>query len=201
MTARSTASISPSIPRQPYKLSLDEYMELPNDGKRYQILDGVLDVAPVPAPRHQHIQNRLAHVLTAELEDLGRGEVYVAPIDWVLHENTIVQPDLIFIAAERLHIVGESNVRGALDLVVEIVSPSTRRTDVLIKSELYARFGVSTYWIVDPDLDRIEAYRLSNGRYEPAGAASSPAIFEPAAPAGLEIDLTEIFIRPLRPQP
>jgi len=194
----SSGAISPSIPRQPYKLSLDEYMELPNDGKRYQILDGVLDVTPAPQPRHQHIQNRLAYVLTAELEERGRGVIYAAPIDVVLHSNTIVQPDLIFVATERLHIVGESNVQGAPDLVVEILSPSTRRTDVLVKSELYARFGVSTYWVVDPDLDRIETYQLTKGCYEPAGAASSPAIFEPTVPAGLRIDLSQVFGRPQR---
>lgn len=182
-----------SIPDGPYRLSVDEYLELPDDGKRYQILDGVLDVTPAPSPRHQRVSRRLLWHLMAELERKGKGEVFNAPIDVVLDRHSVVQPDLVFLRAEHAHEVGERGIEGAPDLVVEILSPSTRRTDVLTKSALYARFGIAEYWIVDPDIDKVEVYVLRDGRYVLTSSVSAPEALTSESYPGLAIPLDEVF--------
>jgi len=187
-----------SIPKGHIRLGIDEYMELPNDGKRYQIIDGVLDVTPAPNTKHQGASKKLEWSLITALEKTGLGYVFDAPIDVVLDPHNIVQPDLIFVRKERADIITVANIQGAPDLVIEILSPSTRRTDVLIKSELYARFGVPLYWIVDPDLERIETYRLVDKAYEQMQVATAPSILEPVGFPGLQIDLREIFSVPQR---
>ena len=184
---------STRIPPGPIKLSIDEFMELPNDGKRYEIIDGELLVTPAPIPRHQRVSRNLQTILILALQKTGQGEVFDAPIDVVLDDHTVVEPDLLFIRTERLHIIGEKNIQGAPDLVVEILSPSTRRTDVLIKSATYAKFGVPSYWIADPDLDRLELYRLQGPAYALVATVSSPAVARPEELPGLEIPLAEVF--------
>ncbi|MHB8879399.1 MAG: Uma2 family endonuclease [Myxococcaceae bacterium] len=181
------------MPPGRFKLTVDEYMELPNDGKRYQILDGELDVTPAPSPRHQKISRKLQVILMRALEETGLGEVYNAPIDVILDKHNVIQPDLVFIRKERMEMVGPKNIQGVPDLLVEILSPSTRRTDVLVKSRIYASFGVPSYWIVDPDLDRLELFRLEAGTYVSAGLYSSPAVVTPAEFPGLEIPLAKVF--------
>jgi Uma2 family endonuclease len=186
---------APSIQPGQNRLSIDEYADLPDDGKRYEIIDGVLHVTPAPAPRHQRISRNLETLLIRALQDTGQGEVFDAPIDVVLDRHTVVQPDILFIRSERLGIIGEKNIEGPPDLVIEILSPSTRRTDVLLKGTTYARFGVASYWIVDPDLDRVELYRLdpSTASYTLAAMVSSPAVAAPEELPGLSIPLAEVF--------
>lgn len=168
-------------------------MELPNDGKRYQILDGELDVTPAPSIRHQRISRDLGWFLVAGLKRRELGEVFYAPVDVVLDRHNIVQPDLLFVSNARAAIIGAQRIEGAPDLVVEILSAGSRRTDVITKSELYARFGVQHYWIVDPELDRIEVYRLEDRGYELVAGAQSPAELVVEAPAHLRLPLPEIY--------
>ncbi len=186
-------TLAPSIPPGPRKLSVDEYALLPNDGKRYQILDGELDVTPAPTPRHQRISRRLQRLLEDGLAEGGRGEVFDAPIDVVLDRYNVVEPDLVFVSSARAGIVGEKAIEGTPDLLVEILSPSTRRTDVLVKSELYARFGVAWYLVVDPDLDRVEVYRLAGSSYELLRTGQSPSELELPELGGVRISLQKIF--------
>jgi Uma2 family endonuclease len=113
-----TSSPPPSIPPGPFKLTVEDYMELPNDGKRYEILDGDLYVSPPSTPRHQRVSKRLLHSLVRALEEPGLGEVFDAPI--VLDEFTVAQPDLVFIAVDGVAVVGEKNIAGPPALVVEI---------------------------------------------------------------------------------
>lgn len=173
------------------KLTYDEYAELPNDGKRYQILDGELDVTPAPGTDHQQILLRIA-VRLIELEKRG-WRIFVAPVDVLLGPNDVVQPDLVLIRPERVQLVNRANVQGAPDVVVEILSPSSRRTDCITKKALYARFGVAYYWIVDPDHDRLELYRLEGESYGLALSATRPEVLRPPELGGLEIPLDEIF--------
>lgn len=187
------ASHVPSIPPGRIRLSVDEYMELPNDGKRYEIVDGDLFMSPAPTPKHQKVSRKLQTILILALERTGQGEVYNAPIDVVLGRYDVVEPDLVFIRTDNLRIVGDKNIQGIPDLLIEILSPSTRRSDVLVKSPLYARFGVPAYWIVDPDIDRIEFFALEGGSYKLAQVASSPEVVRPADFPGLEIPLADVF--------
>jgi Uma2 family endonuclease len=105
-----------------------------------------------------------------------------------------VQPDLAFVSAERAGIVGEKAIEGPPDLVVEVLSPSTRRTDVLVKSELYARFGIAWYLIVDPEIDRVEVFRMAGRSYELLRVGQSPNELELAElGGGVRIPLEKVF--------
>lgn len=182
-----------SIPPGPFKLTVDEYMELPNDGKRYQILDGELDVTPAPRPRHQKILGRMFSILERALDLKGQGDVYIAPTDVILDDFNVLQPDLLFVRKERTHIIEDDNIKGTPDLIVEVFSPSTRRTDVLVKARIYERFGVPSYWTLDPDIDRMELFRLEGPAYVLAAAGSSPEVLRPSEFPGLELPLAEVF--------
>ena len=142
-------------------ITWEDVLRMPEDGNRYEFVGGRLYVTPAPGVRHQRISKRLETALTAILEDTGHGELFYAPL---LVEfpgaGDRVQPDIFFVSAERLGIIGEAQVTGAPDLVVEILSPSTARRDRGIKFDLYARGGVREYWIVDPDEDSVDVWRF-----------------------------------------
>lgn len=182
-----------TLPPGRIRLTYDDYALLPDDGKRYEIIDGDLFVTPAPLTRHQKISRQLQFILMSALEKKGLGEVYDAPVDVVLDAENIVQPDLVFVRSERRRIITEKFIEGPPDLMIEILSPSTRRRDVLTKSALYARFGVPSYWIVDPDLDRIEFYILREGGYAAVHVASSPEVVSPPEFPELQIPLAEVF--------
>ena len=182
-----------TIPAGEFRLTYQDYLELPDDGKRYEIIEGDLHLTPAPVPRHQKVSQRILYELMTALEKKGRGDVFMAPIDVLFDESNIVQPDLVYIPAKNSGMIGDKNIQGVPYLVVEILSQYSRRRDVLVKSRLYARFGVPFYWIVDPDIDRIEVFQLKGGFYEPVAVASSPQEFEPPGLDGVVLDLSEIF--------
>ncbi len=175
------------------RLTYEDYVLLPDDGKRYEIIDGELHVSPAPTPRHQRVSLKLARWLLRTLEDAGLGEVYDAPIDLLLHANTVVQPDILFVRTENLSIVGEKNLQGPPDLVVEILSPSSRRRDRLVKFEAYARLGVPSYWIVDPEEQTIEVYEKESGSYRLDCRATPPGTLKPGRFPELALPLKELF--------
>ncbi len=174
------------------KLGYAEYAELPDDGKRYQILDGELDVSPSPVPRHQGISRNL-FICLSPLQVSGRFEILYAPIDVILDRHTIVQPDLVLVRAERRSIIGEKNIQGPPDVLVEILSPSTKRTDRVTKRTLYARFGVPYYWIVDPKSERVELLARDGDTYAMVQAAERSDLIRPAELGGFEIEVEAIF--------
>ncbi len=141
----------------------EDVLRMPDDGNRYEFIGGRLYVTPAPAIRHQRVSKRLQAALMRMLEDAGRGEVFYAPF-LVEFPGTgdRVQPDLIFVSDERREIIGEKQVLGAPDLVVEILSPSTAHRDRGIKLDLYARSGVRQYWIVDPVEDIVDVWRFGD---------------------------------------
>jgi len=174
------------------RFTYSDYLQLPED-KRYEILDGELYVVPAPNIRHQRLWKKVYNALIRRLEETGRGEILPAPCDVVFSEDNVAQPDILFVRKERLGIIGEANIREAPDLVVEILSASTRKKDLEIKRKMYARFGVQEYWIVDPDADTVEVLSWSETGYVSAGVfgrmdrLSSPLLPE------LDLPLAEIF--------
>ena len=184
----------PDAPAEPLKLVADDYWHLPEDGKRYEILDGGLNVIASPNRRHQCVARSLYDHL-ASLARRGLGEVYFAPLAVILDDHSVVEPDLLYVSKERSHILADRGIEGAPDLVVEILSPSSRRTDAHTKSKLYARTGVRHYWIADPELDRLELYRLAGSGYEHLATVESPAIVLPEDFPGLRIPLDDVFRR------
>ncbi len=141
---------------------------MPNDGKRREIVDGDLLVTPSPDLGHQRISRNLGFALLEYLKKHPVGELLDAPMDVILGEFDVVEPDLLLVLKEHRNILRDW-VRGAPDLVVEILSPTTAARDRGPKMKAYARFGVTEYWIVDPDRRAIEVYRLTQEGYRLGG--------------------------------
>jgi Uma2 family endonuclease len=139
--------------------TVDDVRALPDDGNRYETIAGELFVTPAPTLRHQRVLARLHLLLGAYVERHGLGEVFFAPLDVVLGPMTLVEPDLLFVARDRSHVLTEREVAGAPDLAVEVVSPSTARTDRGRKRALYQDTHVREYWVVDVDLRQVEVWR------------------------------------------
>src|SRR5262249_7140524 len=132
------------------KLTYEDYLQLPEDGKRHELIDGEHYVTPTPIRKHQAISFNLTGALWSYLQQHAVGRVFAAPFDVIFSNFDVVEPDLLFISNERLAQIETSPwVKGAPDLVVEIGSPGTRKRDETIKKRLYERFGVKEYWIID----------------------------------------------------
>jgi Uma2 family endonuclease len=177
------------------KFTYEDYALLPEDGERHEVIDGDPCVSPAPLPRHQRLSMRLSLRLGAYAESSGLGEVFAAPIDVVLSRHDVLQPDLLFISNERAGIVTEKNIQGAPDLVVEILSESTRRLDEGEKLSRYELFGVRECWFFDPATARVRVYRAKGGRFELAAelsAAASDVLTTPLLP-GFAIPLLDLF--------
>ena len=151
------------------KLTYEDYRNTPAD-KRYELLDGELVVAPAPRIPHQRVAVELGTRLHTFVKDSGLGEILFAPCDVLLSNTDVVQPDLLFVSRERGDILlGGDNVRGAPDLVIEILSPSTSGLDRTLKRRLYARYGVREYWLVDPDAKTVAILLMGRGRVRCCG--------------------------------
>jgi Uma2 family endonuclease len=176
-------------------LTYEDYLLIPEDGRRHEILDGEHCVTPSPFLRHQRISIRLSSRLFVFADQNGLGEVFTAPSDVILSRHDVVQPDLFFIARDRARIATEKNVQGAPDLVVEILSKSTRRLDQGIKLQRYERLGVGEYWILDPDLRGARVHRRDDDHLRLIAellAEAGDVLTTPLLP-GLVISLREIF--------
>ena len=142
------------------KLTYDDFLRFPDDGKRHELIDGEHYVTPSPSLPHQSIAGTLHGLLWTYLRREPRGRVFFAPLDVVFSHLDIVEPDLLYVSnARAAEVLTEANVKGAPDLVVEIKSPSTGTRDAGLKRRLYERFGVSEYWLVDPKTSTIAVYR------------------------------------------
>lgn len=161
------------------KLTAQDFLRLPgfeDDGLRHELIDGEHVVTPSPAERHQRVSMELTVALANYLKATGTGRVYYAPFDVVLSDYDVVEPDVLVVLKEQLGIIGTKNVQGAPAIVIEILSPSGRHRDEVVKRELYARAGVGEYWIVDPEAGAIAVWRRSGADVlESAGALDAVA--------------------------
>ncbi|MBI4610413.1 MAG: Uma2 family endonuclease [Candidatus Rokubacteria bacterium] len=147
-------------------LTYKDYEALPADGRRYEVHEGELSMTPAPSPKHQQVARNLSLVLHQHAKTHGLGEVLFSPIDCILSDITIVQPDIVYLETGRLSAISARGIEGPPTLVIEILSPSTAQIDRGAKFQLYARHGVPYYWIVDLEARSIEAYSLSGGAYQ-----------------------------------
>jgi Uma2 family endonuclease len=158
-------------------LTYRDYAALPDDGKRYELYRGELSVTPAPGTRHQSAVVRFIVRIDEHVKSRRLGKVFVAPTDCILSDATVVQPDVLYIATDRLSMISERGIEGPPTLVIEILSPSTVQIDRVRKLRLYAEHGVLHYWIADPESRSVEGYTLAGGVYVPAGRVTD----EPAA--------------------
>ncbi len=167
----------------------EDLASFPEDNLRRELIDGELIVTAAPALRHQRVVARLVHHLYVHAQAHG-GEVFPAPTDVFFSDTNVVEPDVLFVAAEHRDRLEARFVRSAPDLVIEVSSPTTRRLELVRKRELYERFGVPEYWFVDLDAERVEVYRLQGGRYPaPRLLARGEVLRSPALPEfGLAVD-------------
>lgn len=150
----------PTTSQREARLTYEDFVRIPDDGKRHEIIDGVHYVTPSPVRQHQRLVGRLFLALGNFVEaHPDSGEVFGAPFDTVFSRWDVVEPDLLFVAADQLDILTEPNVQGAPALVVEVLSPSTRKRDLGVKRQLYDRGGVREYWVVDPKGRDLTVYR------------------------------------------
>ena len=173
------------------KLTYEDYLLLPDDGQRHEIIDGEHYVNPAPNTKHQETVMNLILSIAVFVRQKHLGRVYVAPCDVVLSTVDILQPDLMFISNEREDLITRANVQGAPNLVVEVLSPSTRTVDATLKLQRYDRFGVDECWLVDPDEQSVTIYRRRGERLE-REESSADAIESPLLP-GLAIPIHDIF--------
>jgi Uma2 family endonuclease len=172
------------------KLTYDDYLLIPEDGRRHEIIDGELYVNPAPNARHQTVSFNLVLALGTFVRSQQLGRVYYAPFDVVLSQLDVVQPDIMFISAAHEELLTSANVQGAPDLVIEILSPSTRKLDLQLKRKRYDLFGVEEYWIVDPENESVAIYR--RGRESLEAVSATDPITSPLLP-NFRISLAEIF--------
>jgi Uma2 family endonuclease len=140
-------------------MTYEDYVALPDDGNRYEVIEGELCLVPAPNRKHQRITLKLAVFLSNFVDPQHLGEVYVSPFDVRLSDINVVQPDLLYVSKGRLDIMSDAGAMGAPDLAVEVLSTSTRRRDEVTKLRLYESFGVDEYWIVDASRVAVRIYR------------------------------------------
>ena len=178
----SMLSAAPDWPA-PGHWTYDDFLRLPDDGYRYEIIDGVLYMVNAPDPEHQFAVGEIFAELRNFVKVNQLGAVYTAPIEVHLPDIARpVQPDVLFIAKARRNIVKAKFIEGAPDIIVEVMSPSTMRTDRRIKFDAYERAGVREYWIVNPKTRSIEVYAPVQGEFDlhgefgPGEAVTSTAV-------------------------
>ncbi len=180
-----------AIPNPLVKFTYEDYLNAPED-KRYELLDGELFMTPAPSERHQSISALLGWKLVQFVSENSLGRVYLAPFDVVLSDVDVVQPDLLFVSNERVHIITPANIQGGPDLVVEILSPSTAERDKKFKRTLYAKHGVSEYWIVDPAAKDITVLLLGECGYEGVDTYGQGATLTSPTLPGLALNIGDI---------
>ncbi len=174
------------------RLDYDDYCAIPPDGKRYELLDGQVQVTPAPSPLHQRISKRLQRPPETYFEAPERGgEEFNAPIDVILTPHDVVQPDLVVVTDPAL--VSPRGIEGAPALVIRILSPNTTAYDRTTKAQRYAALGVPHYWIVDRETRTIECFRRHQAAYQLVGVFGPDDTLAHPDFAGLRLDLTALW--------
>ena len=160
------ASVTAATPSGSVALTYEQYQYLPDDGRRYEIIEGELYATPAPGSFHQTVSRRLQFELMRCLEMPEIAYVFDALCDVLLADTTVIQPDLAIVSLARKSIISARAIEGPPEIVVEIFSPSTRGRDEHLKRSLYAKFGVKEYWLVDPELGQVQALALEGAEYK-----------------------------------
>ncbi|HEV8130765.1 MAG TPA: Uma2 family endonuclease [Acidobacteriota bacterium] len=179
------------------KFTYEDCLLLP-EGKQYELIDGDLYMIPAPRPYHQIVSGRIYSALLQFVDEHKLGMVIPAPCDVYFSQHDVVEPDILFITADRLGIIKENYIQGAPDLLVEVVSPSGQERDRTVKRKLYALYGVREYWIVDPDAKSIELLTRHEGDLRTARTFVGNESLTSPLLSGFQLSLAEVF-KPLTP--
>jgi Uma2 family endonuclease len=171
----------------------EDYLVLPDDGKRYEVVQGVLYMPPSPNVWHQRAAGAIFYHLYKNIHLAGLGEVFSAPFDVILGPKDKPQPDVLVVLNEHLDRITKAGVMGAPDLVVEIVSPASFGLDRGGKLVAYANAGVPEYWIVTPDKCTVELLILQNGEYQPQGVFYGSAVLPSRVLPGFNVKVEQFF--------
>ena len=176
------------------KLTVQDYFDLDApEGERYELINGELIMAAAPNEAHQIAGLELGSRMNTFAKANALGQVIIAPFDVLLSDTDVVQPDILFVSNERAHIRTPANVRGAPDLVVEILSPSSSSRDWREKFDLYSKHGVKEYWIIDPINRVIWLMLLRRGELEIAGTYGEGDTVSSTALAGFSVKVDDLF--------
>lgn len=178
--------------RAKVRFNYRDYCLLPED-KRYELIDGELYMAPAPSIRHQTILRSLESLIWPFVRDNRLGQVYFAPVDVILSDEDVVQPDLLFVAQSRRGIISERGCEGPPDLVVEVLSPSTQGRDRELKRKVYARYGVREYWLVDPEAGTIQVMGLEAEDFGSRGVYGQGTEVRSQVIPGLTLLVSQVF--------
>jgi Uma2 family endonuclease len=175
-----------------------DYLKLPEDGIRYEILNGELIMSPAPTIGHQTTLRNFLVALSTFLEKNALGEVLPAPTDVILSDINVLQPDIVLVLREKYDIFTRENIQGAPDLVIEVLSRGTEKRDREEKLAQYSRFAVREYWMVHHEERWVEVWRRESGAlafYKRLG--HNQILATPLLP-GLKIKLAKIFFNRLK---
>lgn len=173
-------------------LTYDDLRKIPTDCNRYELVEGELFVSAAPNTEHQRRLFRLSRRLAEHVEQHGLGEVFIAPYDVVLDRSTVLEPDIVLVSKARQSIVKADGIEGAPDMVVEVISDSSRTIDRFVKRDRYAEYGVAEYWLLDPFEPRIEVLRIEGGKYRVAGAFGPADTLESPTFPGFRLPLSSL---------
>lgn len=189
-----TENWSRIMPKSKIRFTYRDYKSLPeSETKRYELLEGELVMVPSPTTYHQRISWNLEHVLGDFVHRHNLGFIYHAPLDVVFSEEDVAQPDIFIISKKRLEIVAKENIRGAPDLIIEILSPATAERDRTYKRTLYARHGVKEYWIADPENKSVEVMTLGKKGFDTVQVYKTREHLSSPLLEALSLDVEEIF--------
>lgn len=176
----------------------EDYLKIPEEpGYRFEVLEGFLVKEPSPSLHHQRVSSALYRQLANYFDEFDpEGELFYAPLDLTLADDIVLQPDILFVSKARKDILRQERIDGACDLVVEIISPASRRKDRLRKMEIYRKAAIPHYWLVDPEEDMIEAYMLKDGNYLLVFTGGPGDSFTHPEFSRLSLDLDKVFYRP-----
>lgn len=177
------------------KMTAKQFLELGEDppGVRLELVNGEVAVSPSPVPEHSHVVFALATILKNHIDDNRLGRL-LGDVDTIFGEHDVRRPDIFFFREDRRHFIGKKAIEGPPDLAIEVVSPSSVRTDRRDKFKLYAQGKVKHYWIVDPSMRTIEAYRLISGKYAGRVRGSGSDVVQLPPFPKLKIPLAKLWL-------
>jgi Uma2 family endonuclease len=176
-----------------HKLTYEDYVRLPDDGRRWELFDGEAFMVPSPSPEHQEVVGRLYLQVKSHLDKHGGGRVFMAPLDVVLSETDIYQPDVVFVADADASVITDKHIHGVPTWVVEVVSDPVR--DLRDKREIYMRYQIPEYWAVVPETRGVTVFRPGAEAHLVQSRQLSPGVLP-----HLVVDVLDVFGPDNRPR-